>query len=115
MVDPKYIKNIQGKDFVLYEGLISQAHKEGLSGIETEIVQFPNKEENGYCCIVKATITIRDGHTYTGYGDAAPYNVGKMIQPHIIRMAETRAKARALRDACDIGMTAFEELGDMSE
>jgi hypothetical protein len=38
-----------------------------------------------------------------------------MIANHIIRMASTRAKARALRDLSNIGITCLEELGDLTE
>jgi hypothetical protein len=62
--------------------------------------------------VVKARVEMEDGRTFSGIGDACPDNVGRNIVPHIIRMAETRAKARALRDAVNVGATALEELSD---
>ena len=62
-------------------------------------------------CIFKATVTGERG-TYNAFGDASPRNVGKMIAPHLIRMAETRAIARALRLYTGCGYTALEELGE---
>jgi hypothetical protein len=61
---------------------------------------------------VKATAEMEDGRRFSGIGDASPENVGRNIAPHLIRMAETRAKARALRDAVNVGATALEELSD---
>ncbi len=99
----------QGKRFVLYAGLLEEAHSRGLRSVETELLQVPGAE-NGEVAIVKAVVRMEDGK-FSGIGDASPQNVGRMIAPHLIRMAETRAKARALRDAINIGVTAFEELG----
>jgi hypothetical protein len=101
--------NRQGKDFVLYAGLLDAAHRAGLQGIHTTLVQAPGPH-NQETCVCHATVDFPWG-SYTGIGDANPGNVGRMIAPHIIRMAETRAKARALRDALNIGMVALEELG----
>jgi hypothetical protein len=55
---------------------------------------------------------MEDDRRFSGIGDASPENVGRNIVPHLIRMAETRAKARALRDAVNVGATALEELSD---
>ena len=99
----------QGKRFVLYAGLLEEAHSRGLRSIETELLQVPSSE-NGEVAIVRAVVRMEDGK-FAGIGDASPQNVGRMIAPHLIRMAETRAKARALRDAINVGVTAFEELG----
>src|ERR687895_2859956 len=107
----------QGKQYVLYQGLLDEAHARGLRGIDTELVQVPTAE-NGNVALVKAVVEMEaaDGsegsRTFSGIGDASPENVGRNIVPHIIRMAETRAKARALRDAVNVGATALEELSD---
>ncbi|MDQ3589365.1 MAG: hypothetical protein M3392_03870 [Actinomycetota bacterium] len=105
----EYMIERQGKRFVLYAGLLEEAHSRGLRSIETELLQIP-KSENGEVAIVKAVVRTEEGR-FTGIGDASPENVNRTIAPHVIRMAETRAKARALRDAINVGVTAFEELG----
>jgi hypothetical protein len=101
----------QGKQYVLFAGLLDEAHSRGLKGIDTELIQVPD-ESNGNVAVIKATVQMEDGRMFSGIGDASPDNVGRNIAPHIIRMAETRAKARALRDAVNVGATALEELSD---
>jgi hypothetical protein len=112
-VKKEFIVEREGRSFVLYAGLLDLAHERGLRGITTTLVQVPS-ELNGMAAIVHATVETEAG-TFTGLGDASPGNVTRMMAPHLIRMAETRAKARALRDAVNVGVTAFEELGDESD
>jgi hypothetical protein len=99
----------QGKQYVLFAGLLDEAHSLGLKGIDTDLIQIPD-ESNGNVAIVKATAEMEDERRFSGIGDASPDNVGRNIAPHLIRM--TRAKARALRDAVNVGATAMEELSD---
>jgi hypothetical protein len=112
-VDDNFIVELQGKQFVTYEGLLDLAHQKGLKGIKTELLQAPSKENNN-TCIVKAMAIVENGE-FHGIGDANPANVNSFISKHLIRMAETRAKARALRDLTNVGMTAIEELTDEGE
>ncbi|GAC1319483.1 MAG: hypothetical protein NVSMB22_02630 [Chloroflexota bacterium] len=109
----EYIIERQGKQFVLYEGLLDEAHQQGLHRISTTLIQVPH-DDNGHVAIVAAEVETGKG-TFSGIGDASPSNVNRMIAPHILRMAETRAKARALRDAVNVGVTSIEELGDFDE
>jgi len=101
-------KVVGTKEVVTYPGLLSKAHEEGLSQIGTTLLQTPT-DENGRTAIAKAVVETSKGH-FEALGDASPENVNSFIVPHLIRMAETRAKARALRDAVNIGIVSFEEL-----
>lgn len=110
----EFIVERQGRSFCLYAGLLDLAHQNGLKSIRTEMIQAPS-EANNRVAICSATVIIEnDGveKQFTGIGDAAPNNVAPAMQTCLLRMAETRAKARALRDAVNIGVAAFEELGD---
>jgi len=109
-VPAEFLVNRQGSTFITYRGLIHLAHQQGLSATATELVQAPDAA-NGMTAIVTARVTTEKG-TFAGMGDANPGNVGKQIVPHVLRMAETRALARALRVATNAAYTALEELGD---
>lgn len=106
----------QGKTYVLFAGLLDEAHSRGLVSIDTELIQVP-EDSNGQVAVVKATVQMEENSsnsgeikTFSGIGDASPQNISRNIVPHLIRMAETRAKARALRDAVNVSATALEEL-----
>lgn len=109
----EFIIERQGKSFVLYAGLLEEAHQQGLKEITTTLIQLPSPD-NGNVAVCQAVVETEKGR-FSGIGDADPSNVSSMMRPHIIRMAETRAKARALRDAVNVGVTALEELGDEDE
>lgn len=104
-VKKDFIVDIHGTQAVTYEGLLNLFHENGGKSIETELVN-----DNLACPIFKAVATGEKG-VFTGHGDATKDNVNSMVSQHIVRMAETRAKARALRDYNNIGMVAVEELG----
>lgn len=101
------------RQYVLYAGLLDEAHRQGLKAIRTTLLQIPT-EENGYVAICQAVVETEKG-VFTGIGDASPANVSRQMVHCLIRMAETRAKARALRDAVNVGVVALEELDDLEE
>lgn len=110
----EFVIDRQGREFVLFAGLLDAAHTAGLKAIRTTLLQAPS-DANGQTTIVHAEVEMGDGRVFHGIGDANPQNVGRGIIPHALRMAETRAKARALRDSLNIGAAALEELGDLDD
>ena len=105
-IDPRFIVDLHGKQYITHEGLLSLAHEAGLKAISTNLISYLGV---GKEAVVQATAEGEKG-TYTGLGDASPQNVGKNIATATLRMAETRAVNRALRAYLGIGMTTFEEM-----
>lgn len=113
-LDERFITNIKGKDFALYAGLLDLAHQMGLKKLQVQPIQYPTKD-NGYEAICLAVAETQDGKVTEDIGDCNPTNCHTMVSKHLLRMASTRAKARALRDLTNIGITCFEEIGDPNE
>jgi hypothetical protein len=116
-IDPKFIITLgQGRDakeYPLYAGILAEAHALGLQSLTTKILQIPGSD-NEYTAIVEATALFGDGRLFCDMGDASPRNVNARIATALLRMASTRAKGRALRDAINCGQTMLEELPDLN-
>ena len=93
--------------FVRYAGLLAMAHERGLA----ELTATWTYNDAGLS-LAEAVATFKDGGHYRESGDATPENVTKRVVPHFRRVALTRAKARALRDALGRDLVAVEELGE---
>ena len=113
-LDDRFIINIKQKDFVLYAGVLDLATQKGLLKLGVELLQFPTKE-NGNEAICRAVAESKTGEVFSDIGDANPKNCTEKIVKHLIRMASTRAKARVLRDMCNIGIACIEELADFDD
>lgn len=128
--DPKHLTKIQNTPFITFVGLQKLAADRGLQLTSTqfELVQAPN-EENGNRAVVYAQLFFdrykkRDGDgnfsgdpepigPFCAFADADNKNVGKNIQPHVLRQAQTRAAAIAFRYATRADWTSsVEMIGD---
>ena len=109
--DRGFIANISGKEYVLYKGLLAIAHEMGLKSISTEPIEID--WTNGRFVFCATVVIEKPGgftQTFTEYGDSLQCNTSKLMFKSAMRMAATRAKARALRDATGIGITAMDEI-----
>jgi len=113
-LDERFIITLEGKDFVTYPGLLDLGHQKGLLKIEVEPVQIPTKENDNFA-VCKAIVISKGGESFVDVGDANPSNCNSRVSKHLLRMASTRAIARALRSMTNIGMTCLEELADFSD
>jgi hypothetical protein len=106
-IPAQFITYLHGKAFVQFGGLLAMAHEHGLQSLTARFITV-----EADLATAEATAVFEDGRRFTECGDASPDNVGAQVRPHFARMALTRAKARALRDALNIGMCSVEELSE---
>jgi hypothetical protein len=106
-VPPQYLVWIQGKPFCKFAGLLQMAHDQQL----VELAESWTYNDDTLS-LAHSVAIFEDGRRFEGSGDATPSNVTKKVAPHFRRVALTRAKSRALRDALNIDMVAVEERGE---
>lgn len=116
LIEKGAVQQSTGKfdDMNSFEDLLNAAHEQFKDGFEIQ-TQMMHVDWNLKNALFKATVSVGLGEHETSrqfeaHGDATEDNVtGEHIKPHFIRMAETRAIARALRWATNDARVAVEE------
>jgi hypothetical protein len=103
-VPAKYLQLVKGKLHVRFVGLLAMAHEQGLRDLRADFTHIEAEVVYAH-----AVAVFSDGRRFEESGDATPANAVR-VGEHWRRLALTRAKARALRDALNIGEAAVEEL-----
>jgi hypothetical protein len=131
MFNPQNKKHVVGqgdRQFITFVGLQARLsdQKKMVIGSDTEIIQNGDDHPSRRW-IVKRSLNIKNNEAgvdgwFSAVGDAqvshtdeegrqVKANVGSMVEPHALRMAETRADVRILRTVTRSEYTAAEELG----
>lgn len=125
-LNPDLLVNIKNNWFATIDAVVDAMHRAGiLKGWTVEIIKYPEKilaekkegeeepediNSDKYLAVAKATVLLSDGRKFENVGDAHPLSVAGHLRPHVLRMAETRAIARALRFAGNIHGAMAEEI-----
>lgn len=95
---PDGLMRQHGKPYITHVGLVWLANHRGKPWNGTIVSHEIKWNQNGHPHAAVVVFKVWDDEQeHTDIGDAATSNVGKMIAPHLIRMASTRAQNRALR------------------
>jgi hypothetical protein len=105
---------LDGRLYVTHSGLLRIATRKRCRSIET-VLQENHSDPAAGRWVFKATVIKHASSSgFVAYGDADPTNVSPLVRGAELRVAETRATARALRRAYGIGLCSVEELGAIS-
>ena len=108
----EYVITRHGTDYVLYAGLLAEAHRRGLRRLVTRLVQIP-APHNGFVAVCHAEVATAGG-TFQGTGEATPATAAGLVRAGgtLVGVAETRAKARAMCAALGLHMVPIEDLAE---
>jgi hypothetical protein len=105
---PEEILKKDGREYVFLRGLERLAKERGISEATSRILATPSPESP--CAVVTYGFRFYDGGYYEGSADATINNCDKGFRLYLTAMAESRAKARALRTAFGISLCSVEEI-----
>lgn len=103
-----YVITRQGVAYILYTGLLVAAHRSGLVSISVRLLQFP-ANDNGWVAVCSSVVTTGTG-AFTALGDAHHGNPARADVSTLVLLAQPQAKAHALCDALNLGLTPNEDL-----
>lgn len=108
------------RPYAPFELLVDNLHRRGVLDVDPqELPTMKCKERGCYNAQddeasiqhrFKSVITLENGQRFRGHGEACRHNTAWFIRDACPRQAETRANARAMRLATNIGMACIVEL-----
>jgi hypothetical protein len=103
-VPKRFLQTIHGTRCITFIGLLQMAHEDGLVELRE---RWTHNAEN--LSLAHAVAIFADGRRFEGCGDSTQES-GARVGMHWRRLALTRGKARALRDALGIDACSVEEM-----
>lgn len=112
----KYYRKLKtGGGTYKFDGVRAVAQDHGFIGNEVVQLTMPSPENDQTAVVVQRIHMMEPDdqvHTYEGIGDANAKNANGPVAVHLVRMASTRALARAFRNALKIEAVVYEELAE---
>lgn len=112
--DPEtFDKDNRGNIYIKHSELLNAAKKvfKGIKKRVAEVLQTPEKNNN-WSATVKVSYLFGNGILWTGTADCRKSTAQEGFKSYTTALAETRASARALRDALGIEFCSTEELSE---
>jgi hypothetical protein len=105
------ISERDGDQFVYLRGLLRLAHERGIRRTSSRVTQAPGVEHP--VAVVTYGYEFEDGAYFEASADAHQKNTKTEMSIYLTAIAESRAKARSLRDAFNISLCSVEEVGSV--